>query len=234
MTVPSARPHTQRRDTALVDLDGTLVDSNYHHALAWYRAFRRVDVVLPVWRIHRHIGMGGDQIVAALVGAESEDRYGDELRAAWREEFAPMLDEIAPLPYARDLLVEIRRRGHRLALATSGAAEDIEHHLDLLDAHSLVQACTTSADVSRTKPAPDLLLKALEKVGGTDPVLIGDSTWDCRAAAQIDAPSVAILTGGFSEQELRSAGAACVFGSLQELIDRFDETPFTAPADTPD
>jgi HAD superfamily hydrolase (TIGR01549 family) len=226
MNVLPPRSDTQQPDTALVDLDGTLVDSNYQHALAWYRTFRRIGLVIPAWQIHRHIGMGGDQLVAALAGDPIEARHGDRLRAAWREEFEPMLPEIAPLPYARETLVEIRRRGYRLALATSGEQDHIDHHLDLLDARSLVQGWTTSGDVAATKPAPDLLESALEKVGGARPVVVGDSTWDCRAAGQIGAPCVAILTGGFSEQELREAGAACVFGSLKEFLDRFDETPF--------
>ncbi|MEP6697877.1 MAG: HAD hydrolase-like protein [Pseudonocardiales bacterium] len=153
-------------DTALVDLDGTLVDSNYQHTVAWQRAFRRIDIVIPAWQIHRHIGMGGDQVVAALAGSEIEERCGEELRAAWAEEFAPMLPDIAPLPYARDLLAEIRRRGYRLALATSGEQEHIDHHLDLLDARSLVEARTTSADVDATQPEPDLLEAARDKVGG--------------------------------------------------------------------
>src|SRR5437763_14684616 len=93
---------------AVLDVDGTLVDSNYQHALAWYRAFRSLGEIFPVWRIHRLIGMGGDQLVAALGGDELESRIGDEARQRWVEEADTMLPEIAVLPGARELLVAIR------------------------------------------------------------------------------------------------------------------------------
>jgi len=212
-------------DTALVDVDGTLVDSNYQHALAWYRAFRRFDIVVPVWQVHRHIGMGGDQIVGALAGDEAEVRHGEALREAWTEEFEPMQEEIAALPGARDLLAALGDRGLKVVLASSGESQQIEHYLDLLDARAVVADWTTSKDVRQTKPAPDLLQVALDKVGGGSPVMIGDSTWDCVAAGRLQVASVAILTGGFSEQELTEAGAHSVFASVEELKDNLDRTP---------
>lgn len=212
-------------DTAIVDIDGTLVDTNYQHILAWYRAFRGCDIIVPIWQIHRHIGMGGDQLVGAVAGAEAEKRYGDELRKAWTDQFDSMIDEIVPLAGARQLLVDIRQRGYRLVLASSGKPEHTDHYLDLIDARSVVDAWTTSEDVEATKPAPDLLEIAAAKVDGAHPVVIGDSTWDCVAAGRIDLAAIAVLTGGFSEHELRTAGAGWVFESLDELRARLDETP---------
>ena len=212
-------------DTAIVDIDGTLVDTNYQHAVSWYRAFRRYDVVIPVWRIHRHIGMGGDKMVGAVAGDDVENRLGDKLRDAWSEEFNPVIDEIMPLPGARELLAEIRNRGFRLVLASSGNPDHTEHYLDLLDARSLAEAWTTSKDVEETKPAPDLLQVAMSKVDGAHPVMIGDTTWDCEAAARVDVPSIAILSGGFGEDELRAAGAGSVFPDPNELCARLDDTP---------
>jgi len=216
-------------DTVIVDIDGTLVDTNYQHALAWYRAFRRFDVVIPVWRIHRHIGMGGDQLVEALAGAQVEKRHGDALRQRWLEEFGSMIGEIVPLPGARDLLLELRRRGYRLVLASSGTPEHTDHYLDLLDARPLADAWTTSEDVEATKPAPDLLQVAVTKVDGARPLLIGDSTWDCLAAGRIGVPAMAVLTGGFSDKELRQAGAGWIFHSLPDLQAGLDETPLGTP-----
>lgn len=212
-------------DTAIVDIDGTLVDTNYHHALAWARAFHRFDIVVPVWRIHGHIGMGGDQLVEAVAGAEAEEQYGEELRHSWTEAFDSMLDGIVPLAGARDLLLDLRRRGLQLVLASSGKPDHTEHYLDLLDARSIVDAWTTSEDVDATKPAPDLLEVAAGKVEGAQPTLIGDSTWDCVAARRVDLPSIAVLTGGFCEHELRAAGAGWVFDSLPDLQSKLDETP---------
>jgi phosphoglycolate phosphatase-like HAD superfamily hydrolase len=210
---------------AVLDVDGTLVDTNYHHAIAWYRAFREHGLTLPVWRIHRHIGMGGDQLVAAVAGKRVEDRQGDSIRAAETALYADLIGEVEPFADARRLLELLGDRGHRLVLASSGKPDEVDHYLDLLDARDLVEAWTTSGDVQRTKPDPDLVVTAVEKVGGGEAVMVGDSTFDCEAAARAEVPTVAILTGGFSEQELRQAGATAVFESLSELCERLDETP---------
>jgi phosphoglycolate phosphatase-like HAD superfamily hydrolase len=210
---------------AVLDVDGTLVDTNYHHAISWYRAFRDHGLTLPVWRIHRHIGMGGDHLVAALAGQRVEDRQGDSIRAAETALYADLIGEVEPFADARRLLELLAERGHRLVLASSGKRDDIEHYLDLLDARGLIEAWTSSADVERTKPDPDLVVTAVDKVGGGEAVLVGDSTFDCEAAARAGVPTVAILTGGFSDQELRQAGAKAVFESLTELCQRLDETP---------
>lgn len=209
---------------ALVDVDGTLVDSNYQHALAWYRAFRRVDLVLPLWRIHRHIGMGGDQLVPALAGDEVERRHGDALRDAWSEEFEPMLAEVAAVAGARELLAALRKDGTRVVLASSGKPAHVDAFLDLVDGRDVAEAWTTSEDVERTKPEPDLLAVALEKIGAPgdgagDVLVIGDSTWDCEAAGRLGARSLAVRTGGFSRSELLDAGAAAVYDTLPELTD---------------
>jgi HAD superfamily hydrolase (TIGR01549 family) len=212
---------------AILDVDGTLVDTNYHHALAWYRAFLRHDVVLPVWRIHRHMGMGGDQLVAAVCGEEVEREKGDSIRDAEQDLYMELIDEVRPLPAARELIDVLRRRGHRMVLASSAKKHEVEHYLDLLDARSSIDGWTTSADVERTKPHPDLVAAALEKAGGGEGVMVGDSTWDCEAAKRIGVETVALLTGGFSREELLEAGASAVFHSIPDLISHLDETSLT-------
>lgn len=203
--------------TMIFDVDGTLVDSNYQHALAWYRAFRGVGITLPVWRIHRHIGMGGDQLVGALAGESVEAEHGDTLREAWVEEFDAMIGETAALPEATELLQEVRERGLRLVLASSGKPEHVDHYLDLLAAREVAQAWTTSEDVENTKPAPDLVKVALDKVGGGPAVMVGDATWDFLPLKELGIPGVAVRTGGFADEELRDAGAAEVYDSLASL-----------------
>jgi HAD superfamily hydrolase (TIGR01549 family) len=210
---------------AILDIDGTLVDTNYHHAIAWYRAFRRHQVVLPVWRIHRHIGMGGDQLVAAVAGDEVEGRLGDAVRAAQGEEYAWLMDETAPFEGAAELLRTLKERGHRVVLATSAKPNEVKYYLKLIDASGLADAIITSADVEATKPRPDLVLAAMERAGGERAVMVGDSVWDCEAAGRAGIPTVAILTGGFSEQELRDAGAVAVFESVGALAGHLAETP---------
>ncbi len=211
-------------DTAVFDVDGTLIDTNYHHTIAWFRAFRRFDVTLPLWRIHRAIGMGGDHLVAAVAGDEVEAKHGDEARAAWSEEYAPLLAQVCPFDQARDLLEDVKRRGFRLVLASSAPQEHLDRYLELLDARVLADAWTTSDDVESTKPAPDLVGVAVERVHGAGAVLVGDATWDVLAAKQLDVPTIAVRTGGFSVDELREAGAVAVYDSLAELRRDLDST----------
>jgi len=210
---------------AILDVDGTLVDTNYHHALAWYRAFRRNGIVLPVWRLHRHVGMGGDQFVGAVAGDEVEERKGDDIRAAERELYSKLIDEVEPFEGARELLSELKERGHVVVLASSAKEEELDHYLDLLDAREPAHDWTTSADVEATKPHPDLVLAAMQKAGGGEAVMIGDTPWDCEAAERAGVVTIAVLTGGFAEEELRDAGAVAVFESIADLRARLDDTP---------
>ncbi len=205
------------KDTIVFDVDGTLVDTNYHHALAWFRAFGRFDVVTPIWRIHRAIGMGGDRLVAAVAGDDVERRHGDDLRQAWTEEYAPLISEVRPFSGARDVVVEARRRGLTVVLASSAPGEHVNHYLDLLDARDIVQHWTTAEDAEQSKPAPDLVQIAMQQVQADDSVMIGDSTWDVEAAERAGIACVAVRTGGFSVSELEAAGAKAVYESLDEL-----------------
>ncbi|HVY97556.1 MAG TPA: HAD family hydrolase [Solirubrobacterales bacterium] len=204
--------------TIVLDIDGTLVDTNYQHAIAWHRAFRDSGYTVQLWEIHRHIGMGGDQIVGALIGEEGERADGEAIRAAEGEAYGELIDEVQAMHGASELLSELREDGARVILASSAKEDEVEHYLDLLDARDLVEGWTSSADVERTKPHPDLVHAALEKVGGDGPaVMVGDSTWDVKAAAAAGIPTLAVRTGGFSTAELRDAGAAKVCDSIGEL-----------------
>jgi HAD superfamily hydrolase (TIGR01509 family) len=212
---------------AVLDIDGTLVDTNYHHAIAWFRAFRQHGVVLPIWRIHRHIGMGGDQLVAALTDDRTENECGDDIRAAEKTLYFQLIHEVVPMENSRELIKQLRQRGHSVVLASSAKADEVEHYLDLLDARDLAEAWTTSADVESTKPEPDLVGAALERVGGSpdDAVMVGDTPWDVEAARRAGVPTLAVRTGGFAAAELEDAGAADVFESVTELCRRLDQTP---------
>jgi HAD superfamily hydrolase (TIGR01509 family) len=210
---------------AILDVDGTLVDSNYHHSIAWYRAFRERGIVLPIWRIHRHIGMGGDQLVPTLAGDRLDDDGADAVREAEKRLYQELIDDVAPIEGARELISALKERGHTVVLASSAKQDEVEHYLDLLDARELADAWTTSADVEQTKPAPDLVAAAMQKARELSAVMVGDTTWDVEAAERAELKTIAVLTGGFSEHELREAGAAAVFESLIELRDQLDNTP---------
>ena len=210
---------------AILDVDGTLVDSNYHHAIAWARAFREHGRTVPVWRIHRHIGMGGDKLVGALAGDGFEHECGDGVRASEAERFAELIDEVTPIAGARGLLEALREAGHPVVLASSAKAEEVEHYVDLLDARELVEAWTTSADVEATKPEADLISSAMSAIEALSAIMVGDTVWDMEAAARADIKAIGVLSGGFSDAELRGAGAVDVFESVAELREKLDRTP---------
>ncbi|MET1073384.1 MAG: HAD family hydrolase [Umezawaea sp.] len=214
-------------NTLLLDVDGTLVDTNYHHAVAWVRAFRSAGLTVPAWRVHRAIGMGGDRLVEAVAGEHTEAEHGDELRKAWEQEFEPLLDEISPLEGAHRLVTSaVSEHGLHVVLASSGKREHIEHYLDLLDIRDVITAFTTSEDAEDSKPAPDLLQVALSQVDAERAVVIGDSVWDCDAAKRIGLPVVALRTGGFGEAELREHGASSVYEALDNLRADLADLPF--------
>jgi len=169
--------------------------------------------------------MGGDQLVAALAGDEVEHEKGDDIRTAEKALYMAMIHEVRPLPDARRLLETLKEQGHTVVLASSAKQDEIEHYVDLLDARDLADAWTSSADVENTKPEPDLVQAAREKAGGGDAVMIGDSVWDVEAAKRAGIPTIAVRTGGFGHDELVEAGAACVFDSIHDLLERLSETP---------
>jgi HAD superfamily hydrolase (TIGR01549 family) len=210
---------------AILDVDGTLVDTNYHHAIAWYRAFRRHFIKVPIWRVHRHIGMGGDQLVAAVAGDEVEARVGDGIREAESDLYRELIGEVQTMEGSRELIEDLREAGNAVVLASSAKEWEVEHYIELLGAAEIVDAWTTSADVESTKPEPDLIRAALDKVDADgEAMLIGDTVWDVEAAKRAGVETYAVLTGGFSEQELRDAGAREVFTSVEELRQGLRET----------
>jgi HAD superfamily hydrolase (TIGR01509 family) len=211
---------------AVLDVDGTLIDTNYQHALAWFRAFAQHDIVLPVWRIHRHIGMGGDQLVKALAGERVERELGEKIREDEKARYGEMIGEVRAMEGARELIGELAARGHKVVIATSAKPDELDHYLEMLDVRELADGWTSSQDVEATKPEPDLVHAALEKVGGRaeEAVMVGDTPWDVAAAKRAGVATIAVLTGGFAREELLDAGAVAVFESVAELRRELDGT----------
>jgi HAD superfamily hydrolase (TIGR01549 family) len=211
---------------ALLDVDGTLVDTNYHHTLAWFRAFREHGVVLPIWRIHRAIGMGGDQLVPALVPGIEDDLH-EAIEDTRGERYKELLGEVEALEGAHDLLEDLKARGATVVLASSSPQDELDHYLELLDARGLADAWTTKDEVDATKPEPDLVQAALAKADTRDALMVGDTRWDVEAAGKAGVETVCLMTGGWSRQELLDAGAAEVYESIEELRQNLGEPPLS-------
>ncbi len=203
----------------LFDIDGTLVDSTYHHAIAWQRAFDGQQIPIPLWRIHRTIGMGGDKLVAEVAGDEVEQRVGDELREAWKKEYSAIKAEIVPLPGAADLVRTLSGDGYRVALASSGDPAFSREAVELLGIDEDVELLTTAEDAEESKPAPDLIGTTLEKLGGVRrAVLVGDTPYDVKSAERAGLGCIGLRSGGYSEAELVEAGAALVVDGPKDLL----------------
>lgn len=210
-----------RTAAVLLDIDGTLVDSTYHHALAWHRAFVKVtDDAPPLWRLHRTVGMGGDKLVAEVAGEDIEESSGDDLRAAWRDEYTWVRAEVRPLPGAADMVRSLADAGYRVALASSGDPQFSREAVDLLDVGDAIELLTTSADVEDSKPDPDLVGETLRRLDGVEHgVLVGDTVHDVESARRAGIGCVGLLSGGYSEGELTEAGAVRVAGTPADLQD---------------
>jgi phosphoglycolate phosphatase-like HAD superfamily hydrolase len=206
--------------TVVLDIDGTLVDSNYHHTIAWARAFERHGFMVPLWKIHRHMGMGGDQLVEAVAGRDVETSAGDDVRGSESELYGELIGEVRAFDGASEAMRDLRRAGWAVVLASSAKRGEVERYVEMLDATDIADDSTDSSDVDSTKPEPDLVEAALKKAaGGGDngAVMVGDSVWDIKAASRAGVPAVAVLTGGFPEADLRGAGAIDVVESVRDL-----------------
>jgi HAD superfamily hydrolase (TIGR01549 family) len=206
-----------QRPVVVLDLDGTLVDSVYVHTLAWKAAFRDVGLDVPAHRIHRAIGMGGDRLVAHLTSDRVETAMGDTVRGRHLQHLEERFSEIVPTDGATELLGALRDAGLTAVVASSGDRDLTDRLLDLVEGSgALLHAVVTGSDVDESKPSGEPVVRAIQ-AGGERAVVVGDAVWDVFAARAAGVPCLALLSGGFSEAELREAGAADVFASPREL-----------------
>jgi HAD superfamily hydrolase (TIGR01509 family) len=206
----------------LFDIDGTLVDTNYLHVLAWRRVFlERGEPEITSARIHRLVGMGTDELLETLCG-----RARPELKAERARQFATLKPEIRAFPRAGDLLRAVQDRGMRVVLATSAEKDDLEALLEAIGADDAIDGVTSAGEVDKAKPHPDVFAVALEEAG-TAPeltVVVGDTVWDVEAAKRAGLRCVAVTSGGISRGELEEAGAAAVYDDVAALLDDLDRS----------
>ncbi len=206
-------------------MDGTLIDSSYFHALAWWQAFRREGLDIEMSAIHRRVGMGGDKLIESLVPDCPEDMQ-EELKSAHSAVFSTFWPTLRPFESVQDLLSACSHAGLAVGLASSAQDRDLEVSRHILDAGSSIDAWTSSNDAEESKPAPDILLACLDKLGLTpeDSVFVGDAVWDVKAGAAIGVPVIALTCGGISEAELREAGAAEVYDNPRHLLEHLESS----------
>jgi HAD superfamily hydrolase (TIGR01509 family) len=207
----------------LFDIDGTLVDSNYLHVVAWMYAFQAAGCQVEAWRIHQAIGMDSSKLLESLIGDDAE-RLSDQLKDVHSARYKELSSLLQPFDGARELLREVFARGTKVVLATSAPPDELEMLRDLLDVEDAVNTVTNAGDVETAKPAPDIVAKALERSGvaASDAVFLGDAVWDVKASAAAGVTCVAVTSGGVHKEELRQAGAAQLYPTVRDLLDGLD------------
>lgn len=210
----------------LFDVDGTLVDSNYLHTVAWWQAFRRMGHDVPMSAVHRAVGMGGDKLIGHLLGEGRNKEQDEQLDATHAAVFSTWWPSLRPFAGARELLLACADRELTVVLASSASAPDLAVARAVIDADPAIAAATSSADAQESKPSPEILQSALDSAGLTagDTVFVGDSVWDVKAAAGLGIPTIGLLCGGTSEAELRDAGAEEIFDGPRELLEKLEHS----------
>ena len=206
----------------LFDVDGTLVDSNYLHTLAWSRALRDGGDWAAMNVIHRLVGMGGDQLTERLLGHQ-DDGAADR----WRHHYEQLVDEVTVFPGATQLIVALHAAGLRVVLASSSPAELVEKMIDRMGVRQVIDAATSGDDTDASKPAPDIFSAAL-RAGNVDrgrAFVVGDSIWDVQAARAAGLATIGVESGGFSRHELSEEGARVVYRHAHDLLDQWQTSP---------
>jgi HAD superfamily hydrolase (TIGR01509 family) len=214
-------------DVVIFDVDGTLVDTNYLHVVTWWEAFRQHDHAVDMADVHRAIGMGSDKLLDHLLPGDRDRDADDDIRAAHRALYAVFWTRLRPFDGAADLVRTCAGRGLKVVLASSASAHELTALRAALDADDAISAATSSTEAGQSKPAPDVVLAALERVGARPDqgIFVGDTIWDVQACHAAGIPCVAVLTGGICPDELRRAGAVAVYHSTADLLEQLDDSP---------
>jgi HAD superfamily hydrolase (TIGR01549 family) len=213
---------------AIFDLDGTLVDSNELHVLAWQETFRHYGKEIPLERLREQIGKGGDQYLPVFLDEREMREFGKEADQYRGEVFKKKyLSQVRPFPKVRELFEKLRGDGKKIALASSGKEDEVRHYEKLLGIKGMVDCMTTADQVAHSKPLADVFIAALNMLSLPPSAAnaIGDTPYDVAAAKKIELPVIGVLCGGFPEQELRDGGAVAIFRDPADLLERYYQSP---------
>ncbi|MDT0378153.1 HAD family hydrolase [Streptomyces sp. DSM 42041] len=215
----------------LFDVDGTLVDTNYLHAVTWWEAFRQAGHTVPMPDIHRSVGMGADRLIGHLLGDERDRDQDARISTAHKVLYAEYFPKLAALPGAAGLLRAVAGKGLRVVLASSAGGEELAAMRAAIDADDVIAAATGGDDVEATKPAADLVEQALRRAGvpADEAVFVGDTVWDMRACGKAGVTGVAVRSGGIAEEELIEAGAMAVYEGPADLLAALERSPLVGP-----
>lgn len=214
-------------EAVLFDMDGTLVDTNYLHAVTWWEAFRQAGFTVPMPDIHRAVGMGADRLIPRLLGEDRDTSLDEGLSTAHKVLYAQYFSKLAPLPGAAGLLRDVARTGRKVVLVSSAGGDELAAMRAALDADDAIDDATSGDDVDRTKPAADLIEQGLRRAGvpPQEAVFVGDTVWDMQACRKAGLTCVGVLSGGVPRADLREAGAIAVYDGPADLAHHLSDSP---------
>lgn len=217
----------RRFEAVLLDVDGTIVDSNEAHVRAWVRALERGGFPVPPERVRRAVGMGGDNLLPEVAGVEKDSPDGERM-SAWHTELfkTEYQPRVRAFPRVRELVERLRAEGLRVVCASSAHRDELDRSLEIAGIADLVQDATTADDAENSKPDPDVVLASLDKAGSAPgrSVMLGDTPYDVQAAARAGVATIALRSGGFGDEDLR--GAIAIYDDVAHLLAEFDRSPF--------
>jgi HAD superfamily hydrolase (TIGR01549 family) len=216
-------------EAVIFDIDGTIVDSVDLHAKAWQVAFEKFGKKFSFEAIRRQIGKGADQLLPVFLSKQEMSEFGKDLDEYRGELFKKdYLPRVKAFPKVRELFQRIKRDGKRITLASSAKADELETYKRIAQIGDLVEGETSSGDVDKSKPHPDIFRAALEElhdIGRENVIVIGDTPYDAAAAAKANLRTIGFLCGGWSEEELRHAGCMAIYRDAADLIAHYDKSP---------
>jgi len=214
----------------IFDLDGTVVDSNELHVDAWAETFQHYGKDFPRARLHQQIGKGGDKYLPEFLTEAELREFGEELEAFRADLFQrDYLQRVRPFPKVKELFARIRDDGKRIALASSGNETEVEHYVKLAELGDLIESRTSKSEVEHSKPSPDVFTSALHLLGLSpqEAIVVGDTPYDIQAAKKLELPTIALLCGGFGEDELRASGAVAIYRDPADLLENYFRSPLS-------
>jgi HAD superfamily hydrolase (TIGR01509 family) len=211
----------------ILDMDGTLIDSNDAHVRAWVEALREYGYDVSEEDIRPFVGMGGDNLLPAAMGIDKETPEGKAISERRGEIYKSLLPEIRPFPKVRNLLEKMRENGLRLVVASSSPPDEVKRGLEIAGVAGLVEDSTSAGDAGRSKPDPDVVQAALERLDlpAGETVMLGDTPYDIQAAGKAGVGVIAFRCGGFRDEDLR--GAVALYDGPADLLDRYEESPLS-------